>query len=164
MAINRFEKAWLIAVFTMMGAFIAALMVGVLVFNVRLPQPVERINPQNIANTDFAKLGVRKVGGNRVDVYMIAKMWAFDAGAESGAPGTPPKIRIPVGSNVTFNVASLDILHGFYIEEHAANLELVPGQVARISARFNRPGTFKIICNQYCGAGHQVMYGEIIVE
>ncbi len=36
MAINRYEKYWLIAVFTMLGAFAAALIVGVMVFGVRL--------------------------------------------------------------------------------------------------------------------------------
>ncbi|HQZ98681.1 MAG TPA: hypothetical protein PLJ62_00645 [Thermoflexales bacterium] len=164
MAINRYEKYWLIAVFTMLGAFAAALIVGVMVFGVRLPAPVARIDPRNIANTEFAKLGVRKLGGNRVDVYMVAKMWSFDAGTESGAPGAPPKIHIPAGSTVTFNIASLDVLHGFYIEGHTINIELVPGQVARQTARFNTKGTYKIICDQYCGAGHQVMYGDIVVE
>jgi cytochrome c oxidase subunit 2 len=29
---------------------------------------------------------------------------------------------------------------------------------------FNRPGTYRIVCDQYCGAGHQGMYGVVIVE
>ncbi len=61
-------------------------------------------------------------------------------------------------------MTSKDILHGFYLQEHTLNLMVVPGQVARGTIRFNRPGTYEIICNEYCGAGHAIMYGTIIVE
>jgi cytochrome c oxidase subunit 2 len=91
-------------------------------------------------------------------------MWNYNAGTDAGPAGAPPVIRIPAGSQVTFYVTSKDIIHGFYVEYHSVNLEVIPGQVARASALFNRPGTYKIICNQYCGAGHQVMWGDIVVE
>lgn len=164
MTIDRFEKGWLTAVFITLGAFTAALLVGVLLFGVRLPAPVERLDPQNLTNTDFANPGLRRVGTNRYELYMTAKMWSFDAGREFGPAGAPPKIIIPVGSSVQINVTSIDVMHGFYVEEHAVNLELVPGQVARINQRFNKPGAYKIICNHYCGTGHQIMYGEIVVQ
>jgi len=92
---------------------------------------------------------------------IIAKSWAFNAGPEAGSP---PVLRFPRGSQVTFYVTSQDVMHGFQIERHTINLELVPGQIARATANFNRPGKYSIICNHYCGAGHQVMYGTIIIE
>ena len=69
-------------------------------------------------------------------------------------------MRFPTGSQVTFYVTSQDIIHGFYIEDHTLNLEVLPGQIAKGTVVFNRPGTFKIICNQYCGAGHAIMLGR----
>ena len=55
-------------------------------------------------------------------------------------------------------------IHGFYVVGHAINLEVIPGQVARGTVTFMQPGEFDIVCNQYCGAGHQVMYGSIVVQ
>jgi len=164
MHIDRLERYWLTAVAAMLGAFVAALVASVTVFGIRLPSPVDRIDPRQLDQTEFAEPGVRAVGGNRYEVHIVAQMWAYNAGAEARPAGPPPVIRVPRGSQVTFYVTSKDIIHGFYVEQHSVNLEVIPGQVVRASTVFNRPGTFKIICNQYCGAGHQMMYGEIVVE
>lgn len=161
MELNKLERYWLIAVGVTLGAFVAATVVAVTVFGIRLPSPVERIDPRRLDETAFATPGVRQIAGNRYEAYLVAKSWTFDAGPEAGNPAT---LRFPRGSQVTFYVTSVDVMHGFQIEKHTVNLELVPGQVARATANFNRPGTYHIICNHYCGAGHQVMYGVIIVE
>jgi heme/copper-type cytochrome/quinol oxidase subunit 2 len=138
MEINKFERYWLIAVGLTLGAFTAATVLAVTVFGIRLPVPVERVDPQRLEQS-----------------------WVFDAGPEAG---NPPVLRFPRRSQVTFYVTSQDVMHGFQIENHTINLELVPGQVARATVNFNRPGKYHIICNHYCGAGHHVMYGTIIVE
>lgn len=161
MEINKLERYWLIAVSAVLGGFAAATLVAVTVFGIRLPNPVERINPQFLEQTEFAKPGIRAIGNGRYEAYLVAKSWAFDAGPDLG---TPPTLKFPIGSQVTFYVTSKDVMHGFQIEGHTANLELVPGQVARTTANFNKAGTFHIICNHYCGAGHQIMYATIVVE
>lgn len=161
MHIDRYERYWLIAVATMLGAFMAALVAAFAIFGIQLPGIVARVNPQNLSATEFATPSVNHIGGNRYEVYATAKMWQYDFGAEAG---TPPTLRFPSGSEVTFYVTSKDILHGFYIQEHTLNLMVLPGQVAKGTIRFNRPGTYEIICNEYCGAGHAIMYGTIIVE
>ena len=164
MHIDRLERYWLTAVAAMLGAFVAALVASVTIFGIRLPSPVNRVDPQHLDLSEFAEPGIRNVGGNRYEVHIVTKMWNYDAGPDAGAPGTPPTIRIPTGSQVTFYITSRDIIHGFYIEQHSINLEVIPGQIARGTAVFNRPGTYKFVCNQYCGAGHQGMYGQIVVE
>ena len=164
MGIDRLERYWLSAVAAMLGAFVAALVASVTIFGIHLPSPVNRVNPQQLDQTEFASPGVRNVGGNRWEVHIVAQMWNYNAGPDAGPQGTPPTLRFPRGSQVTFFVTSRDVIHGFYIEQHSLNLEVVPGQVARGVVNFNRPGTYRIVCDQYCGAGHQGMYGEVIVE
>jgi cytochrome c oxidase subunit 2 len=41
---------------------------------------------------------------------------------------------------------------------------LLPGQIASATTRFDRPGTYRIICHEFCGPGHQNMVATIIVE
>lgn len=161
MHIDRYERYWLIAVAATLGAFFAALIATLVVFGVSLPSPVGRVDPQNLAASEFAEPSVRNIGGNRYEAHIVARMWQFDAGPEAG---TPPRIRVPAGSEVAFFVTSRDIMHGLYIQYHTINLEVIPGQVSQATVKFNQPGVYQIICNHYCGSGHAVMYGEVIVE
>jgi cytochrome c oxidase subunit 2 len=161
MHIDRFERYWIIAVTLMLGAFMAALFASVVIFRIQLPSPVGRVDPRQLDATEFAAPGLREIGAGRYEMYIVAKMWNFELGQERGQPA---EVRIPRGADVTFFVTSEDVTHGFFIEHHDANLMLLPGQIASASVRFNRPGTYHIICHEYCGPGHQTMYAAIIVE
>ena len=55
-------------------------------------------------------------------------------------------------------------MHGFHIDETNVNFMIIPGQVSKLSHTFDKPGTYKIICHEYCGIGHQTMFAQIIVE
>lgn len=154
MHIDELEQYWLMAVSVMLGAFIAALLASVFIFGVELPSPVARIDPQELSETEFAEPGVRHMGGNQYTAHIVAQMWAFN----------PAVINVPPGSEVTFIMTSRDITHGILVEEHDVNLMLLPGQVSVTSAVFDRPGTYQMICHEFCGPGHQNMIGVVIVE
>jgi cytochrome c oxidase subunit 2 len=85
---------------------------------------------------------------------MIASTFAFD----------PGEITVPAGSEVEFVITSRDVLHGFHVEQTNANVMLIPGRIARVQATFEDPGEYRFVCHEYCGAGHHVMYGNVIVE
>ena len=75
--IDKYERYWLIAVAAMLGAFAAALVATAVVFGIRLPSPVGRVDPQNLADSDFANPGVVNLGNNTYEVHVVAKMWAY---------------------------------------------------------------------------------------
>ena len=77
---------------------------------------------------------------------------------------TPNTIEIPAGSKVTFILTSKDVIHGFKIEGAPVNVMVIPGQVSRVTATFDKPGEYLIVCHEYCGAGHHVMFGKVIVN
>lgn len=160
MHIDKLERYWLLAVIGMMGAFAAALLASVFVFGIRLPSPAGRVNPQALDQSEFAKPGLRQSGTNRYELYVVAQMWKFDFGQPPGKA----EIRIPTGAEVTFYTTSKDVTHGFFVEQHDVNLMVLPGQIASATVRFDRPGTYHIICHEYCGPGHQAMLATIIVE
>jgi len=154
MHIDRYEKLWIIAVSATLGVFLSALIVGAVVFGVRVPEPGGFINPNRLGDTVFANPGVRDMGNDTYEVTMVAQMWSF----------LPGEIRVPVGAKVDFQVTSVDVTHGLIIEHHNVNFTLVPGHVARASVTFNKPGEYRFICHEYCGQLHQMMHGVIIVE
>jgi cytochrome c oxidase subunit 2 len=85
---------------------------------------------------------------------MVAGIWSF----------TPNEVRVPAGSTVTFVATSRDIIHGLHVDRHNVNVMLLPGQIARVTARFDRPGEYPFVCHEYCGIAHHTMWGKVIVE
>ncbi|GAB4518010.1 MAG: cytochrome c oxidase subunit II [Anaerolineae bacterium] len=154
MHVDRYERIYIVAFVALLGVWLAALMVGAVVFGVRVPSSTAFVNPSELDQTEFANPGLRDMGNNEYEVYMVARMWSF----------TPAEIRVPEGAHVTFNVTSADITHGFIIEHHNANIEVIPGHIGQTSVTFDEPGTFAIQCHEYCGRGHHLMHMNVIVE
>lgn len=95
-----------------------------------------------------------KLDEDTYQLKCVAKMWSFD----------PETVRVPAGSEVDIYLSSADVVHGFWITHKNVNLMAVPGAVNKITVKFEKPGSYDIICHEYCGAGHQKMRGQIIVE
>jgi len=77
---------------------------------------------------------------------------------------TPSEITVPAGAEVTFLIASKDVIHGFMIPRTTANAMVIPGQVTEVTYSFDDPGEHQIICHEFCGIGHHQMYGKVVVE
>ena len=76
----------------------------------------------------------------------------------------PNPIEVPQGAEIVFKITSPDVIHGFHVEGTNINVEVLPGEVSTVRYTFKRPGEYRIICNQYCGLGHQNMFGTIVVK
>lgn len=105
-------------------------------------------------NKTFEKSEIKKVDEHLYEVYIVARMWSFD----------PEEIIVPPGSTVDFYLTSKDVVHGFHINEKGVNMMAVPGTINKITAKFEQPGVYRFVCNEFCGAGHQNMMGKIIVQ
>jgi cytochrome c oxidase subunit 2 len=102
----------------------------------------------------FEKSEVKKIDEGLYEVHLVARMWTFD----------PEEIEIPVGATVDFYLTSKDVVHGFHINEKGVNMMAVPGAINKIVTKFEETGTYRFVCNEFCGAGHQNMMGKIIVK
>jgi cytochrome c oxidase subunit 2 len=75
--------------------------------------------------------------------------------------------QIPLGQAVEFRVTSADINHGFGIydpELHlVAQTQAMPGYINKLNYTFSKPGTYQILCLEYCGIAHQNMMTQIKV-
>lgn len=174
MHVDRYEKNWLIMSAVMLGVFFAAIVVGAVVYGVRVPTPFEgseAVIPSSLYNgfPDGQQVGLYLTGETEdgrphYDAYILAQRWRFLTGNNEVDAGNHPVMRIPVDSEVTFIVASVDITHGFLIEQHNVNFMLVPGEIARTTVTLDRPGAYAILCHEYCGQQHQDMWIQLYVE
>lgn len=155
MKLHRFEEIWLIfAVVIIIGSMIVT---GYQAFAQEMgpPSHKETIDPEQIDQTaPFDEPGVYEVGDNKYEVVMTLEVFSFN----------PGDIEVPVGSEVEFIMTSKDVVHGMQIIDTNVNAMVLPGHIQTIKQTFNEPGEYLILCNEYCGAGHQLMSTTITVK
>jgi cytochrome c oxidase subunit 2 len=155
MHIHRTERIWLFFCVALMAVFLAAITAGALIDGLIPPSRVQSIDPTRVAQTPpFDRPGLRKIAAGVYEAYYVAHIFAFD----------PATIEVPAGSRVTFFVTSADVVHGFSIPETGVNTEVEPGWVSSVAHTFRTPGTFLLICNEYCGSGHLLMAANVVVQ
>jgi cytochrome c oxidase subunit 2 len=159
MHIDRRERVYLIGTIALLVIFMSAIAVSSFAYGIQLPQPLERVDPRTVA-TPPSPWGappeerLRELAPGKYEVHVLAQMWQF----------TPNTITVPKGSEVTFYVTSKDVQHGFKLSGTNINFMALPGQVSRLTATFDQPGTYNFICHEYCGALHHTMAGQLVVE
>ncbi len=76
-------------------------------------------------------------------------------------------MQVVAGKPVAFHVTALDATHGFAIYDESMTLlaqtQAMPKYDNVLKYTFEKAGTYKILCLEYCGAGHHVMSEEITV-
>ncbi|WP_085992628.1 cytochrome c oxidase subunit II [Oceanobacillus senegalensis] len=155
MKMHRAEEIWLIFGVAIIVLSMAVTGYQAFAHGMAPPSGMETIDPQKVDETaPFDNPGVFEVGENEYEVVMTLQAFSF----------TPNEIEIPVGSEVHFTMTSKDVVHGFQVPGTNINAMVTPGHVQRISQTFDEPGEYLVICNEYCGAGHQVMATTITVK
>ncbi len=153
--LHRAERAWLIFGLTMLVAFLATITTAAVVDGFVPPSRVQSIDPAKVGQTPpFDRPGLRKVGEGAYEAYYVARVFSF----------SPTTITVPAGSRITFYVTSTDVEHGFSIPETGVNTMVTPGWVSQVSHTFRDRGTFLLVCNEYCGAGHHMMAAKVEVK
>ena len=150
MYIDRYERYWIVIVAVVLGAFFAALLAGMLIFGVRLPGSpgAERIlSIRSPSTSNSVRLACAIWGTTLYTAHIIAQMWSFDLGSDetykdyferqnptvsyNDLDAGNQVLRVPQGATVTFVITSRDVTHGFLVERHNANIEVVPGHIGR---------------------------------
>jgi cytochrome c oxidase subunit II len=155
MHIHRYERWWMTFGIAMLLIFMATIFFAAFAEGFNPASDTQTIDPTKVSSTPpFDHPGLHRNADGTYDAYYVAQIFSFN----------PAKITIPVGSMVTFYATSADVVHGFQISQTDVNMMVMPGWVNDASHRFTRPGTYLLICNEYCGIGHQNMFATIEVK
>jgi cytochrome c oxidase subunit 2 len=76
-----------------------------------------------------------------------------------------PELVLKAGVKYRIWLSSADTLHGFALVggDQNINLEVVPNHAYGVTLTPEKPGTYLIVCNEYCGLDHHRMQGRIHV-
>ncbi|WLR50815.1 cytochrome c oxidase subunit II [Bacillus tianshenii] len=154
MHFHKYEKIWLTFGIFSLVLFLSIVGVSAFAFDHHPSGGLETIDPEKVAQTPpFDNPGVKKIDEDTYEVAIVALTFGYK----------PNKIEVPVGKKVIFKVTSPDVTHSFSIVNTNVNMMVVPGQVNTKSYTFKEPGNYLIICNEYCGTGHEFMKTAIEV-
>lgn len=132
----------------MLAVFLIVIGFGAFAMGMQPPGHRHAIDPEKVSETPpFDRPGLEQIGENEYNVYIVAYVFGYN----------PGEIEIPAGSTVHFYVTSSDVVHGFQIPGTNVNLMAVPGEVNHFTYSFDKPGEYLLLCNEYCGAGHEYM-------
>jgi cytochrome c oxidase subunit 2 len=157
MHLHRLEKIWLVFGLAMLFVFLGILGVSAFVMGVMPPSSHHHmLDPTKVEKTaPFNEPGIKQVADKEYEAVMVAYAFGY-------SPDKP--MEVPAGSTVHFTVTSSDVVHGFEIPGTNVNMMVIPGEVSQVSHKFTKPGEYLILCNEYCGIGHEMMMTRIIVR
>jgi cytochrome c oxidase subunit 2 len=153
---ERHERAWVFIVLATLAVLLVGTMFYVVLDYGLVTQGTSFFRQPSAVVDDpaFREGKVVQTGPNHYDVHMVGHAWAWSPGV----------IHVKAGAQVTFYVTSTDVLHGFEVQGTTINVTAMPGAVSKVEYRFDRAGTYYVICNEYCGIEHHSMIGRIIVD
>ena len=157
MYIDPLEKKWAHISLAIAGLFVGTILIDSLFHGINAPSNVETINSARLhLSKEFAedKLGVQVDENGKIMVRMVAGRYGF----------FPKHIEIPAETPITFRWASIDVLHGVHMPMTNMSTMIVPGYVSEVTTAFPKPGEYPLLCNEYCGMGHDHMWSNVSVE
>ena len=152
----RVERRWATLSIVIVG-LLAGMAAFIGIHQATMPQGrVETADPRTLhVSGEFieSNLGTAIEADGSVTVRAIGQQYSF----------TPQCVVVPANTPVTFRATSADVVHGLLIEGTNINTMLVPGYVSDLPIRFKAPGDHVMPCQEFCGMGHQGMWGKVKV-
>jgi len=100
-----------------------------------------------------AGAGARAQDGPRI-VDVTAKRFEF----------SPNLITLTKGETVKLQLRSEDVTHGLFVRPLGIDTEIAPDRVTEVVVTPREVGTYRAICDHFCGAGHGGMKLTIVVQ
>lgn len=94
-----------------------------------------------------------KNGVTERTIHMGVRQWAWD----------PAEIRAKQGELVRLVIHNADIRHAIVIPDLGVEAD-IPEEGAIVEFTASQRGAFDFLCATYCGTGHAMMQGKIVVE
>ncbi len=77
---------------------------------------------------------------------------------------SPREITLVKGETVRLQLKSEDVTHGLFVRPLGIDTDIVPGRVTELTLTPLKAGSYRAICDHFCGAGHGGMKMTIVVE
>ena len=156
------ERIWLTVAFVWCLILFTGMIVWLGIGEQQTPIESYRIDEAAFRAEVDAFIEARQVGeqdgipvvapGPGEDVYIAASQFQFR-----------PIVQLQKGQTYRLLVSSTDVQHGLSIQPQNLNFQVLPGYLYVIRLTPQDATELTMVCNEYCGLGHHLMTGKIIV-
>src|ERR1700730_7828778 len=94
---------------------------------------------------------------NTLHISVTGRQFQWDFTYGSSGVKTTNDLHIPVGTPLIFDVTSIDVIHSFWVPDLYGKIDANPGRINRITFKATKPGPYRGVCAELCGAGHAGM-------
>lgn len=160
--IGKQEKMW-VTISVVWCLFMFVTMVGwYYVGDTNVPTRTVRTTPAEFTTATQAFIdqyqtgeenGIPVVSPPPGDIYMLGRQWQWS-----------PILVLKKGETYRLHLSSVDIQHGWSLQPLNLNFQILPDQDYILTFTPTTAGEFGLLCNEYCGIGHHLMTGKIVVE
>jgi cytochrome c oxidase subunit II len=108
----------------------------------------------------FVKMRTPLAGATEIQVTASQFQWLFKY---PDGRTSLNELRLPIGKPVKLIMTSRDVIHGMFIPDYRQKQDVLPGRYTYLWLLPKKVGSFDIYCSQYCGTGHSLMRGTLVV-
>ena len=108
----------------------------------------------------YARLNDPPAGAMRIDV--VGKQWMWKVQHPAGRREVN-ELHVPTGVPVELLMTSEDTIHSFFLPAARVKHDVLPGRYTSLWFEATTPGTYRLLCAEYCGTDHSKMGGRMVV-
>lgn len=104
------------------------------------------------------------IEGRTPDVVITGHQFWWEANYPAQKVTTANEVHLPVGRPILLKLLSADVIHDWWIPGFGNKMDLVTGKENYIWFDIKKPGVYRGICNEFCGAQHAKMNIIVIAQ
>ena len=161
--LGREERLWVIAtVVWALAMFVAMMFVWPAFGRQHANISGYRVDPVQFHDLTQAFIDENRIG-EVAGIPLVAPAPGSDVYIEASRFQFQPVVQLERGQSYWLVLSSRDVQHGFSVQPVGLNLQVMPGYVTAVKVTAQQTGEMNLVGNEYCGAGHHVMVGRMIV-
>jgi cytochrome c oxidase subunit 2 len=103
----------------------------------------------------------RNVPDNAYEIMAKARMWQWEFNYKNGKK--TDTLYVPVKTPIKLNLESYDVNHALFIPAFRIKEDVIYGRTNYLSFTPEETGRYDIMCAEYCGLNHSMMYTKLVV-
>ncbi len=110
----------------------------------------------------YLRMSSPESGAAPLEVKVTARKWAWHFDHPGGKGGN--ELHLVAGRPAELVLSSVDVIHSLYVPEFRLKQDAVPGRYTRMELTPTLPGTYSVLCAEYCGTDHSRMSARLVVH
>lgn len=98
-----------------------------------------------------------------LEILVTAKRWMWKFDHTNAGPRELDVLHVPAGRPIRLHMTSEDVIHSFFVPAFRLKHDVLPGRTTTLQFQVDVPGSYPLLCAEYCGRDHSRMRGQIMV-